>query len=58
MGEHRPKKLLDQIRAYPELGEGAPSASRAVAPPQCKNNSHCLEQTWPAWIKRRIGSSL
>jgi hypothetical protein len=24
MEEHRPKKLLDQVRAYPELGEGTP----------------------------------
>ena len=29
MEGHRPKKLLDQVRAYPELGEGMPSASNA-----------------------------
>jgi hypothetical protein len=40
----RPKKLLDQIRAYPEPAEGTPSASRAVAP-QCKHYSYCMEQT-------------
>ena len=26
MEEHRPKKLLDQVRACPELAEGMPSA--------------------------------
>lgn len=30
MEEHRPKKLLDQVRARSELGEGMPSASNTV----------------------------
>jgi hypothetical protein len=36
MEEHRSEKRLDQICACPELGEGMPSASRAVAH-QCKH---------------------
>jgi hypothetical protein len=47
--EHRSEKLLDQIHACPELGEGMPSASRAVASP-CKHYSYCMEQTRAAWI--------
>ena len=38
MEEHCSEKLWDQVRACPELGEGMPSASRAVAP-QCKHHS-------------------
>jgi len=30
MEEHRPKKLLDQVRACPELAEGMPSASNTT----------------------------
>jgi hypothetical protein len=30
MEGHRPKELLDQVRAYPELGEGTPSASNTI----------------------------
>jgi hypothetical protein len=30
MEEHRPKKLLDQVRACPELAEGMPSASNTI----------------------------
>jgi len=30
MEEHRPKKLLDQVRACPQLAEGMPSASNTV----------------------------
>ena len=30
MDGHRPKELLDQVRAYPELGEGTPSASNTI----------------------------
>jgi uncharacterized protein YyaL (SSP411 family) len=30
MEGHRPKKLLDQVRTYPELGEGTPSASNTI----------------------------
>jgi hypothetical protein len=30
MEEHRPKKLLDQVRACPELGTGMPSASNTI----------------------------
>lgn len=58
MGEHRPRRMLDQVRAYPELGEGAPPAFRAVALLQCRDKAHCMEQTWAAWIKRRIGCTL
>jgi len=57
MEEHRSEKLLDQIRACPEPGERMPSASHAVAH-RCKHYSYCKEQTWTAWIKRRIGSRL
>ena len=30
MEGHRPKKPLDQVRTYPELGEGTPSASNTI----------------------------
>ena len=30
MEEHRPKKLLDQVRACPERFEGMPSASNTI----------------------------
>ena len=53
MEEHRPKKFLDQVRACPELGEGMPSASRAVAG-QCKHDSYHTEQAYVGWIKRYI----
>jgi hypothetical protein len=39
MEEPRPKKLLDQVRACPELTEGMPYAIRAAAG-QCKHDSY------------------
>jgi hypothetical protein len=30
MEDHRPKKLLDQVHACPEPGEGMPSASNTL----------------------------
>ena len=57
MGGHRPKGQLDRVRAYPELGEGTPSAPRAVAA-ECKHYAYCMEQALTASIKRGIDSSL
>ncbi len=57
MEEHRPEKLLDQVRACPAEGaEGMPSASRAVAG-QCKHYSYRAEQAYVVSIFARHGAS-
>jgi hypothetical protein len=56
MEEPRPKKLLDQVRACPELAEGMPFASRGVAG-QCKHYSNRTEQAYVGWTRMRTSRS-
>jgi len=65
MEEHRPKKLLDQVRACPELGEGMPSASNTIpiAPSRptsagsSATSTSAICVTRPKWATRGRGHS-
>jgi hypothetical protein len=49
----QPKKLLDQVRARPEIVEGMQFGSRAVAG-QCKHYAYSTEKTYVYWAKRCV----
>lgn len=59
MEEHRPKKLLDQVRACPELAEGMPSASNAIpiAPSRPTSAVSNATSTSTACATQRFGSA-